>query len=88
LKIQAVYAAHRTNRNMQQKEKFLSPDFQEVIVDTILQRLENPSLEPGFRDERHCLVIWARPPDHIIKLATHIQALLKTQAPSILLPGA
>lgn len=69
-------------RNGQQKEKFLSSDFKEVLIDPFLLRLENPSIEPGFTDPRNCLVFWARPPDHIIKLASKIQSLLKEAAPS------
>lgn len=69
-------------RNGQQKEKFLSSDFKEVLIDPFLLRLEHPSVEPGFTDPRHCLVFWARPPEHIIKLASKIQSLLKEAAPS------
>lgn len=72
-------------RNGQQKEKFLSSDFKEVLIDPFLLRLENPSIEPGFTDPRNCLVFWARPPDHIIKLASKIQSLLKDVAPSTLI---
>lgn len=39
-------------------------------------------IEPGFRDPRHCLVFWARPPNHILKLACHLQTLLQKEAPS------
>ncbi|KAF5487034.1 hypothetical protein CGCS363_v013031 [Colletotrichum siamense] len=81
--IQALYHAHRTRRNEQQKEKFLAGDFTELIIDPFLLRLENPQMEPGFKDPRNCFVFWARPPDHIVKLAAHLQALLKKVAPSI-----
>lgn len=70
-------------RNAQQKEKFLSPEYKEVLIDPFLQRLENPELEPGFADPRNCLVFWARPPNHIIELAAHLQALLKKAAPDL-----
>jgi len=80
--IQSLYATHRTTRNAQQREKFLSPEFKELIIDPFLLRLENPEIEPGFQDPRHCLVFWARPPDHILRLATHLQARLKKAAPS------
>lgn len=69
-------------RNGQQKEKFLSSDFKDVLIDPFLLRLENPIIEPGFTDPRNCLVFWARPPDHIVKLATKIQSLLLEAAPS------
>lgn len=80
--IQSLYSAHRVTRNSQQRDKFLAPDFKEVIIDPFLLRLENPSIEPGFTDPRNCLVFWARPPDHIIKLASHLQSLLRKAAPS------
>ncbi|POS68728.1 hypothetical protein DHEL01_v212877 [Diaporthe helianthi] len=81
--IQSMYSTHRVNRNGQQKEKFLSSDYKEVLIDPFLLRLENPSIEPGYTDPRNCLVFWARPPDHIIKLASKVQSLLKEAAPNI-----
>ncbi|KAK0660402.1 RNA ligase/cyclic nucleotide phosphodiesterase [Cercophora samala] len=81
--IQSLYATHRAARNLQQKEKFLSPDFKELVIDPFLLRLENPELDPGFKDPRNCLVFWARPPDHIIKLAAHLQQALKQAAPNL-----
>ncbi|KAF6817586.1 hypothetical protein CSOJ01_02296 [Colletotrichum sojae] len=81
--IQELYHAHRTKRNGQQREKFLSSEFKELVIDPFLLRLENPRMEPGFRDPRNCLVFWARPPDHIVRLAAHLQALLKKVAPGI-----
>jgi hypothetical protein len=80
-----LYSTHRVNRNGQQKGKFLSADFKELIIDPFLLRLEDRSIEPGFCDPRNCLVFWARPPDHVVKLATHLQGLLKRAAPSKLL---
>ncbi|KAH6842580.1 RNA ligase/cyclic nucleotide phosphodiesterase [Chaetomium sp. MPI-CAGE-AT-0009] len=82
-KIQSLYATHRTIRNAQQREKFLSPDFQELNIDPILLRLERPDVEPGFQDPRHCLVFWARPPNHVVKLACHLQTLLQKAAPNL-----
>ncbi|KAL2162378.1 hypothetical protein VTH06DRAFT_7291 [Thermothelomyces fergusii] len=82
-KIQAHYAAHRTTRNAQQRDKFLCPEFSGLDIDTVLLRLEKPEIEPGFRDPRHCLVFWARPPDHIVKLACHLQSLLQKAAPNL-----
>ncbi|KAK3294971.1 RNA ligase/cyclic nucleotide phosphodiesterase [Chaetomium fimeti] len=82
-KIQLLYATHRTIRNAQQREKFLSPDFNELNIDPILLRLERPDVEPGFQDPRHCLVFWARPPNHVVKLACHLQTLLQKAAPNL-----
>ncbi|KAB5577565.1 RNA ligase/cyclic nucleotide phosphodiesterase [Coniochaeta sp. 2T2.1] len=81
--IQALYSAHRVRRNGQQRQKFLSKGFTELIIDPFLLRLERPVLEPGFRDPRNCLVFWARPPEHVVKLATHLQALLRKAAPNL-----
>lgn len=77
--IQTLYAAHRTKRNLQQRDKFLSPNFEELAVDQHLLGLET---RPGFRDERNCMTLWARPPEHILKLAAKLQDELKAQAPS------
>lgn len=76
-----MYSVHRENRNAQQKEKFLSPNFEELLIDPFLLRLENPEIEPGFIDPRNCLVFWARPPDHVLRLASHLQSELKKAAP-------
>ncbi|KAF5551518.1 ureidoglycolate hydrolase [Fusarium mexicanum] len=81
--VQTLYSVHRTKRNGQQAEKFLSPDFKELVIDQTLLRLEDPTVEPGFRDNRNCLVIWARPPDHVIRLASKVNELLKKAAPSV-----
>ncbi|KAI0389227.1 60S ribosomal protein L44 [Xylariaceae sp. FL0594] len=81
--IQALYTAHRTRRNAQQKDKFLDPDFKELIIDPYLLRLENPDLEPGFKDPRYCMVFWGRPPIHIIELLQVIQEKLQKAAPNI-----
>ncbi|KAK0707595.1 RNA ligase/cyclic nucleotide phosphodiesterase [Lasiosphaeris hirsuta] len=83
--MQSLYEVHRRTRNSQQRKKFLSPNFKELILDPYLLRLENPNVEPGFRDPRNCLVFWARPPDHILKLASHVQMLLKKAAPNLYL---
>ncbi len=81
-KIQALYSTHRVARNGQQREKFLSPDFRELIIDPFLLRIENPHIEPNFSDPRFCCVLWARPPEHVIRLAARLQAMLKEAAPS------
>ncbi|EMC95653.1 hypothetical protein BAUCODRAFT_498260 [Baudoinia panamericana UAMH 10762] len=80
--IQARYELHRTNRNAQQGAKLLAPEFPGVTVDEILAKLENPSIEPGFTDWRHCLVSWARPPQHVRSLIAGIQQRLLTVAPN------
>jgi hypothetical protein len=41
-----------------------------------------PSIEPGFKDFRHCLVFWARPPGHIRSLVNKLQQDLLKLAPS------
>lgn len=80
--IQARYDTHRTTRNGQQREKLLGPEFTGLILDPILQRLEDPTIEPGYVDSRNCLVFWARPPAHIRALVDRIQKELLTLAPS------
>ncbi|GAP84487.1 putative ureidoglycolate hydrolase [Rosellinia necatrix] len=81
--IQELYAAHRVRRNAQQKDKFLDPGFRELIIDPYLLRLENPDVEPGFKDTRYCMTFWGRPPIHVIELAGAIQKKLKDVAPDI-----
>ncbi|KAI0479595.1 RNA ligase/cyclic nucleotide phosphodiesterase [Xylaria cf. heliscus] len=83
VEIQALYAAHRTRRNAQQKEKFLDADFKELIIDPYLLRLEFPNVEPGFKDPRNCMTFWGRPPIHVLELAGAIQQKLKEVAPNI-----
>jgi hypothetical protein len=86
--IQAVYARHRQTRNAQQRKKFLAADFKELVIDQTLLRLEKPHLEPGFRDVRNCLVVWARPPEHVLKLAAHLQDALRRVSPSQFIASA
>ncbi|KAI0596535.1 60S ribosomal protein L44 [Biscogniauxia sp. FL1348] len=81
--IQALYAAHRAKRNAQQREKFLAADYQGLIIDQYLLRLENPHIEPGFKDERNCMVFWGRPPIHILKLADAVQKKLAAVASNL-----
>ncbi|KAI1133440.1 60S ribosomal protein L44 [Nemania abortiva] len=81
--IQALYAAHRIRRNAQQKDKFLDTNFKELIIDPYLLRLENPHIEPGFKDTRYCMTFWGRPPIHVLELAGAIQKRLKDAAPDI-----
>lgn len=82
VEIQALYAAHRTRRNAQQKEKFLDNSFKELIIDPYLLRLEHPHVEPGFKDPRNCMTFWGRPPIHVLELAGAIQKKLKEVTPS------
>ncbi|KAI1081090.1 RNA ligase/cyclic nucleotide phosphodiesterase [Whalleya microplaca] len=81
--IQTLYAAHRVRRNAQQKEKFLASDFKELIIDPYLLRLENPHIEPGFKDPRYCMTFWGRPPIHVLDLAEELQKRLRAVAPNI-----
>ncbi|KAG6041706.1 hypothetical protein E4U41_002789 [Claviceps citrina] len=81
--MQLLYAAHRTKRNAQQRDKFLARDFEGLAIDQTILRLERPHLEPGFRDERHCLVFWARPPDHVVGLAARVQEMMREAAPGL-----
>ena len=80
--IQSRYSTHRCTRNEQQKTKLLSSEFSGLIIDPILKRLTNPLQEPTFKDPRHCLVFWARPPGHVRSLAGTIQQRLLALAPS------
>lgn len=80
---QARYRSHRETRNAQYKAKMLSPDFQGVEIDTILLRLCEPTIEPGFVDPRHSLVFWSRPTQKVRKLATRIQKMLLEVLPSL-----
>lgn len=78
--LQERYSTHRINRNSQQKAKLLHQNFSGVIVDPILQRLEDQSIEPGYVDHRHCLVFWGRPPQHIKTLIAEVQKRLQKVA--------
>lgn len=69
-----MYSTHRTKRNSQKRAEFLE-NFNGVLVDPYLLRLE--------QDHRHCLVFWARPPDHVLLLASRVQNMLKEIAPSV-----
>lgn len=59
----------------------LSPAFEGLNVDRILKKLDDPSIEPGYVDPRHCMVFWARPPQHIKDLVDQIQQKLKRVSP-------
>ncbi|EHL03493.1 hypothetical protein M7I_0438 [Glarea lozoyensis 74030] len=81
--IQARYETHRVTRNAQQKAKIIAPDFEDLLIDPILKKLEDPSIEPGFMDPRNCLVFWARPPGHIRDLVGRAQQELRKVAPHL-----
>lgn len=69
------------NRSAQQKEKLTSPDSAGVTIDGILRKLEDQTIEPGFKDPRHCLVFWARPPPKVKALIAEVQKRLRAVAP-------
>lgn len=81
--IQSRYQTHRSARNELQKANLLSPEFSGVSIDSILLRLERPSIEPGFVDPRNCLVFWARPTEKIKHLIDRVQKELLTVAPNL-----
>ncbi|GAQ47187.1 unnamed protein product [Aspergillus niger] len=81
--IQARYEAHRSNRNVQYREKLLSPDFKGWQVDDILKKLHasaNGETLP-FVDPRHNLTLYARPPQHIRDLVAEVQQAIREIAP-------
>lgn len=60
----------------------LDKDFPGVSIDPILLRLNDPTIEPGYVDPRHCLVFWGRPTQQIKDLIDRVQRELLTVAPS------
>ncbi|KAJ7340746.1 RNA ligase/cyclic nucleotide phosphodiesterase [Mycena albidolilacea] len=83
VKIQTFYEEYRIARNAEQKAKFLSPAFEGASVDRILQRIVNPTLEPGFVDTRNAMVFIARPPERIKSLITECQQMLSEVVPNL-----
>ncbi|KAF2477963.1 AAA-domain-containing protein [Lindgomyces ingoldianus] len=81
--IQNRYTVHRTTRNSQQKSKMLDGNFPGVKIDPILLRLCDSTIEPGYVDPRHCLVMWARPTQKVKELIQCVQQELLTTAPSL-----
>ncbi|KAJ5732785.1 RNA ligase/cyclic nucleotide phosphodiesterase [Penicillium malachiteum] len=81
--IQACYESHRVNRNKQQSTTILAESFPGWSLDEILKRLDGPEKEEGFVDPRNCLVIWAKPPQHIRDMIAFVQNELKDVAPSL-----
>ena len=80
--IQERYSAHRETRNGQQKIKLLDRNFPGVSIDPILLRLSDPTIEPGYKDPRYCLVFWARPTQKVKNLIHQVQQKLLAVAPS------
>jgi hypothetical protein len=88
LEMQMLYMAHRTQRLAVQRSLYLSPAFRPDI-DTILKRTLDPSIEPGYADPRHSIVLWARPPAAVRALVDAIQRKLLVAAPHLwLMPPA
>ncbi|KAJ5707142.1 RNA ligase/cyclic nucleotide phosphodiesterase [Penicillium malachiteum] len=81
--LQARYESHRVNRNKQQSTTILSESFPGWSLDEILKRLDAPEKEDGFVDPRNCLVIWAKPPQHIRDMIAFVQKELQDVAPSL-----
>ena len=82
VQMQALYTLHRSTRNDQQKARMLDREFLGPNVDPILLRLNDPNIEPGFVDPRHCLVFWGRPSEKIKVLIERVQRELLKVAPS------
>jgi len=80
--MQIRYNTHRTTRNSQKRAELLDASFKGVVVDDILLRLHDPSIEPGYVDTRYCLVFWARPPQKIKQLIAEVQSKLRAVVPS------
>ncbi|KAK3045627.1 hypothetical protein LTS18_013660, partial [Coniosporium uncinatum] len=81
--MQTRYSTHRTTRNSQKRAEILDPSFKGVVVDDVLLRLHDPSIEPGYVDPRYCLVFWARPPQKIKQLIAEVQGILRAVAPNL-----
>ncbi|PHH80961.1 hypothetical protein CDD80_5171 [Ophiocordyceps camponoti-rufipedis] len=78
-KIQHLYARFRAEHAAQSRQALLSPGYSGLLIDEYLVNLER---RPGFRDGRHCLVFWARPPIHTLRLAEELQRRLRLVAPN------
>ena len=68
----------------EQKAEMLASNFPGIICDPVLQKIQDKTLDPGYQDPRHCLVLWARPPSSIKLLIKKIQEKLLAVAPSML----
>ena len=81
--IQARYRTQRETRNAEKRQELLSPNFPGVRPDPILAKLADPVNHANFKDERHCLVFWARPPTAVRDLIAEIQQRLLEAAPGL-----
>jgi vesicle-fusing ATPase len=81
-KIQEAYHLHRSTRFEAQKKKLLDPDFNSLDLDSILVKLVNPDKYPGFKDDRHVLVFWARPTAKVKSLVSLIQQKILAYLPN------
>lgn len=52
-----------------------------MSIDPVLYKLVNSELYPGYSDQRHCLVFWARPPADVKVLVAGLQKKLLDIAP-------
>ncbi|CAI4212261.1 unnamed protein product [Parascedosporium putredinis] len=79
-KMQAAYINHRTNRGAQQASLFASPTFPGVTKDHYLSITEfsktGKDLSGVPLDPRNSITLWGRPPEHILKMASAIPALV------------
>ncbi|RMD40334.1 hypothetical protein DV735_g4814, partial [Chaetothyriales sp. CBS 134920] len=82
-KLQERYQLHRVARNARQKAEILADNFSGWVLDEHLTKLEGPQRDADYRDPRHCLVLWARPPQKVKNLVQVIQQKLKDAAPNL-----
>ncbi|PVH97202.1 AAA-domain-containing protein [Periconia macrospinosa] len=83
VQLQERYEQHRTTRNFQQKAKILDESFTGPSIDPILRKLNDPTIEPGFEDHRHCLVFWGRPTEKVKDLIARVQQELHSVLPHL-----
>lgn len=77
-----AYQTHRLTRLTQQRAALTSPTFPGLNTDPILSRLLHeeslpPAKRTGYKDERHNIVLWARPPSRVIHLIARVQDRLR-----------
>ncbi|CAI6335507.1 unnamed protein product [Periconia digitata] len=83
VQLQERYAQHRSARNAQQKAKILDKGFTGPIIDPILRKLDDQTIEPGYVDPRNCLVFWGRPTEKIKDLIHRVQQELRSVVPHL-----
>ncbi|KAI9883355.1 MAG: snoRNA-binding rRNA-processing protein [Watsoniomyces obsoletus] len=81
--IQAFYETHRTRRNAQKKDELLHPSYQGVSLDPVLMKSMIHPDAGGEPDWRHCLVFWARPPQHVRDVINEVQQRLLAVLPNL-----